>query len=43
VQILKLIGGRILLSLLTLLLVSLIIFAAVEVLPGDAATRMLGR
>jgi peptide/nickel transport system permease protein len=43
VQILKLIGGRILLSLLTLLLVSLIIFAAVEVLPGDAATRILGR
>ena len=42
-QILRLIGGRILLSLLTLLLVSLIIFAAVEVLPGDAATRMLGR
>jgi peptide/nickel transport system permease protein len=43
VQILRLIGGRILLSLLTLLLVSLIIFAAVEVLPGDAATRILGR
>jgi peptide/nickel transport system permease protein len=43
VQILTLIGSRILLSLLTLLLVSLIIFAAVEVLPGDAATRILGR
>ena len=43
VQILRLIGGRILLSLLTLLLVSLIIFAAVEVLPGDVATRILGR
>lgn len=42
-QILRLIGGRVLLSLLTLLLVSLIIFAAVEVLPGDAATRILGR
>ncbi|HZF35237.1 MAG TPA: ABC transporter permease [Candidatus Angelobacter sp.] len=42
-QILRLIGGRILLSLLTLLLVSLIIFAAVEVLPGDVATRILGR
>ena len=43
VQILRLIGGRIMLSLLTLLLVSLIIFAAVEVLPGDVATRILGR
>jgi peptide/nickel transport system permease protein len=38
-----LIGNRILLSLLTLLLVSIIIFAAVEILPGDVATRILGR
>ena len=43
VQILRLIGGRILLSLLTLLLVSIIIFAIIEVLPGDVATRILGR
>ncbi len=42
-QIVRLIGNRILLSLLTLLLVSIIIFAAVEVLPGDVATRILGR
>ena len=42
-QIVRLIGNRILLSLLTLLLVSLIVFAAVEVLPGDVATRILGR
>ena len=40
---LRLIGNRILLSLLTLLLVSIIIFAAVEILPGDVATRILGR
>jgi peptide/nickel transport system permease protein len=43
VQIVRLIGNRVLLSLLTLLLVSIIIFAAVEVLPGDVATRILGR
>lgn len=42
-QIVRLIGNRILLSLLTLLLVSIIIFAAVEILPGDVATRILGR
>jgi peptide/nickel transport system permease protein len=35
--------ARILLSLLTLLLVSIIIFAIIEVLPGDVATRILGR
>lgn len=34
---------RILLSVLTLLLVSLIVFSILEVLPGDVATRMLGR
>jgi peptide/nickel transport system permease protein len=36
-------AARILLSLLTLLLVSVIIFAIIEVLPGDVATRILGR
>ena len=41
--ILKLVAGRILMSLLTLLIVSLIIFAMLEVLPGDVATRILGR
>jgi peptide/nickel transport system permease protein len=35
--------ARILLSLLTLLLVSIIIFAIIEILPGDVATRILGR
>jgi peptide/nickel transport system permease protein len=42
-HVLRLICGRMLLSLLTLLLVSLIIFAVVEILPGDVATRILGR
>ncbi len=41
--ILKLVAGRILMSLLTLLIVSLIVFAVLEVLPGDVATRILGR
>jgi peptide/nickel transport system permease protein len=41
--VLRLIAGRILLSLLTLLIVSLIVFAVLEVLPGDVATRILGR
>jgi peptide/nickel transport system permease protein len=35
--------GRIASSLLTLLLVSLLIFLMLEVLPGDVATRVLGR
>src|SRR5690349_20052694 len=35
--------ARILLSLLTLLLVSIILFAIIDVLPGDVATRILGR
>jgi peptide/nickel transport system permease protein len=39
----RLVLGRILSSLLTLLLVSLLIFAMLEVLPGDVATRVLGR
>ena len=34
---------RILLSFVTLLLVSLIVFAILEVLPGDVASRILGR
>ncbi len=41
--IVRLVFGRILLSLLTLLIVSLIIFAVLEILPGDVATRILGR
>lgn len=39
----RLIAGRILTSLFTLLLVSIIVFAAVEAIPGDAATRLAGR
>ncbi|HZT20793.1 MAG TPA: ABC transporter permease [Dongiaceae bacterium] len=42
-QILRLVIERILLSLLTLLIVSLIIFFMLEILPGDVATRILGR
>src|SRR5438876_7601261 len=42
-QVAGLIIQRILFSLLTLLLVSLIIFFMLEVLPGDVATRILGR
>lgn len=41
--ILRLVAGRILLSVLTLLVVSLIVFAMLEVLPGDVASRILGR
>lgn len=40
---LQLFAVRFLSSALTLLLVSMIVFAAVEVLPGDVASRMLGR
>jgi peptide/nickel transport system permease protein len=39
----RLIIGRIASSFLTLLLVSLLIFLMLEVLPGDVATRVLGR
>ncbi len=39
----RLIIGRLGSSLLTLLLVSLLIFLMLEVLPGDVATRVLGR
>ena len=42
-QFLRLVTERILLSLLTLLLVSLIIFFVLEILPGDVASRILGR
>lgn len=38
-----LIVGRILSSLLTLLLVSILIFVVLELLPGDVASRVLGR
>jgi peptide/nickel transport system permease protein len=39
----RLIGGRVLISLLTLLIVSALIFWILEVLPGDVASRILGR
>lgn len=39
----RLIGFRLVSALLTLLLVSAVIFASVEILPGDAASRTLGR
>lgn len=42
-SLLRLISGRILLSLLTLLIVSALIFWILEVLPGDVASRILGR
>ena len=39
----RLIGGRAVLSLLTLLIVSALIFWILEVLPGDVASRIMGR
>ena len=39
----KLILTRILYAVLTLLAVSVVVFAAVEILPGDITTRILGR
>lgn len=39
----RLVIGRALLSLVTLLLVSFIVFSMLEILPGDVATRILGR
>lgn len=39
----KLVGGRLLTSIFTLLLVSVLVFLMLEVLPGDVATRILGR
>ena len=41
--VLRLIVGRVLVSVLTLLLVSALIFFFVEILPGDVASRILGR
>jgi peptide/nickel transport system permease protein len=43
VSIARLIAGRVLSSVVTLLLVSLLIFSVLEILPGDVATRVLGR
>jgi peptide/nickel transport system permease protein len=43
VIVLRLVVGRTVTSALTLLLVSIIIFAVLEVLPGDVASRILGR
>ena len=40
---LRLIASRLLTATLTLLLVSMAIFVIVELLPGDVATRVLGR
>lgn len=40
---LQLIGSRLALAALTILIVSAIIFGIVELLPGDVATRILGR
>ena len=39
----RLIAQRFILALLTLLLVSFLIFAVLEILPGDVTTRILGR
>jgi peptide/nickel transport system permease protein len=39
----RLIAGRTLAALLTLILVSILIFVMIDGLPGDVATRMLGR
>jgi peptide/nickel transport system permease protein len=41
--IVRLILGRVLVSIITVLLVSIIIFTMVEILPGDVASRILGR
>jgi len=43
VTIIRMLGARIVLSVLTLFIVSIIIFALLEVLPGDVASRILGR
>lgn len=42
-KVLRLVLARVCLSVFTLLLVSLLIFLILEALPGDAATRILGR
>ena len=41
--VLRLVVSRTVTSVLTLLLVSIVIFAVLEVLPGDVASRILGR
>ena len=41
--ILRLMASRLLLSVGTLFLVSIMVFTIIEILPGDAATRILGR
>jgi peptide/nickel transport system permease protein len=43
VIVLRLIAGRIVMSVVTLLLLSVLIFAMIDILPGDVATRILGR
>src|SRR5689334_67087 len=40
---LRLVTGRILLTVVTLLIVSFIVFGVLEILPGDVASRILGR
>ncbi|MDX8465665.1 ABC transporter permease [Mesorhizobium sp. VK23B] len=42
-SVLRLLASRVLLSALTLFLVSILIFLILEALPGDVATRILGR
>ena len=42
-KILKMVAQRLALGLLTLFVVSLIIFSAVELLPGDLAEAILGQ
>jgi len=39
----RLIAGRLVFALLTLILVSALIFIAIEIVPGDVASRILGR
>ena len=39
----RLIAQRLVMALFTLLFVSFIIFSVLEILPGDVATRILGR
>jgi peptide/nickel transport system permease protein len=43
VIVLRLIAGRIVMSVVTLLLLSVLIFAMIDILPGDVAPRILGR
>ena len=39
----RLIAGRLVFALFTLVLVSALIFVAIEIIPGDVASRILGR